>query len=331
MDFDKKILVLKQIADGFSITGKAISGIFRLEIENGVATYSISVINLSAVEGGSFYLFFMDDNRALYTFDLGKRPFSQTKSLMNCPSIRNGLSVGISFIKDDLPTLVAFARENKDSADVVELKKAIADKCFLDRKKYREKPVPPPENPPQAYNDEVVATENYYLNDKEMTEKLKIIAGFDDEYLRNQVGEGNFTGEKEAGKERESGTCFQDEANRGRSKDGFDEAPYYLTAKPELDALFEKFPAEEDLSRAVADSKWIRVYYSQDRYYVVGVVKEKGVEKYICYGVPAKYSPDPPDELKGFCSFIPLSVFDLKGDGYWMMFQDAITGNCVKK
>ena len=64
---------------------------------------------------------------------------------------------------------------------------------------------------------------------------------------------------------------------------------------------------------------------------IVGLVKEGGKEKYICYGVPAVYSKEPPKELKGFCSFIPLSVFDMKGDGYWMMFQDAVTGECIKK
>ena len=74
------------------------------------------------------------------------------------------------------------------------------------------------------------------------------------------------------------------------------------------------------------------VFYSvaENKFYVVGLVKENGVEKYICYGVPAKYSPEPPKELKGYASFIPLSVFDLQGDGYWMMFQDAQDGKCVK-
>jgi hypothetical protein len=64
---------------------------------------------------------------------------------------------------------------------------------------------------------------------------------------------------------------------------------------------------------------------------VVGLVLESGKEKYICYGVPCTYSKNPPKELKGFCSFIPLSIFDLTGKGYWMMFQDAITGEHVQK
>ena len=46
--------------------------------------------------------------------------------------------------------------------------------------------------------------------------------------------------------------------------------------------------------------------------------------------MPSVYSETPPKELDGYCSFIPLSVFDMKGDGFWMMFQDAVTGECIK-
>ena len=63
----------------------------------------------------------------------------------------------------------------------------------------------------------------------------------------------------------------------------------------------------------------------------MGVIKEDNLPKYICYGVPGAYSETPPKELDGYCTFIPLSVFDIMGDGFWMMFQDAITGECILK
>ena len=90
------------------------------------------------------------------------------------------------------------------------------------------------------------------------------------------------------------------------------------------------FPEEPALSKIIPESRWAKINYSSDKFYVVGVINENEKEKYICYGVPAKYSAKPPKELKGFCSFVPLSYFDMKGDGYWMMFQSAITGECVK-
>ena len=106
---------------------------------------------------------------------------------------------------------------------------------------------------------------------------------------------------------------------------------YYQKAKRELEEVFSRFPIEEDLVKIFPESKWCKVYYECEKYYVVGVIKENDEEKYICYGVPATYSPTPPKELKGYCSFIPLSVFALKGEGYWMIFQDAITGECIKQ
>ncbi len=324
MDFEKKILVLKQVVEGFSVNGRAVSGIFRLEIENGVATFSLSVINLSAVEGGCFYLYILDDKRTLFAFELGKRPFSHTKVLEVCPVVKKGLAVGVSFIKDNIPTLVAFASENDLSADMSEFKKTVLDKCITERRAKKTSTV-------QKYDDEVVATENYYLNDGDLSQKIAIIERIDDEYVRSQDGKSFYRGEETAEEKLAHGTSFQNETASRGSPIYNERNPYYRQAKPELDALFLKFPQDEALSLAVLNSKWVRVNYSETKYYVVGLVKENGKERYICYGVPAKYSPEPPEELKGFCSFIPLSVFDLKGDGYWMMFQDAITGECVKK
>ena len=123
----------------------------------------------------------------------------------------------------------------------------------------------------------------------------------------------------------------EDEEKLIQSQTYNDEHPYYQSAKDELDNLFRKFPTENSLSSVLPNSKFCRINYSADKYYVVGVVKEKNKEKYICYGVPSNYAEEPPKELKDYCCFLPKSIFNLKGDGFWMMFQDAVTGNCVKK
>ena len=335
MDFIKKVLVLKQLSNGFSTSNKPISGIFRLEIENGVATFSLSLINLSSVDGGCFYAFILDANGTLFPFELGKRPFSLTRVLEVCPDTRDGLAVGVSFIKDDLPTLIAFATENGKVNDLSNFKKAVIDRCIAERK-FRLKTTPEkPDSltspkPQEPYNDEVVATDNYYLNDTEFVRKLKIVESMDDEYLRNQNCKHDCRNDKETQKEFTDATVYENETSENFCKEYNEQNPYYRQAKPELDCIFAKFENEETLSRMVANSKWARINYSENKFYVVGVVKENGFEKYICYGVPAKYSKEPPKELKGFCSFIPLSLFDMKGDGYWMMFQSAVTGECVK-
>jgi hypothetical protein len=229
--------------------------------------------------------------------------------------------------------LIAFATENVKTIDMSDFKKAVIDKCITDRrfrlKTTIEKTEPTPPTP-EHYDDEVVATENYYLNDKDFIRKLNVIESIDDEYLRHKDSQPYCQSVQETQKEFPNDSCVQNETTPPQRQEFNEQNPYYNQAKPELDAIFNKFQTEETLSRMIADSKWARIYYSETKFYVVGLIKENGAEKYICYGVPARYSPKPPKELDGVCSFIPLSLFDMKGDGYWMMFQSAITGECVK-
>ena len=72
-----------------------------------------------------------------------------------------------------------------------------------------------------------------------------------------------------------------------------------------------------------------RLLLIEIEYYTVGLIYDQKKPAYICYGVPGKYSKEPPKELKGYCSYLPLSLFDLGGDGYWMMYQNADSGECV--
>ena len=370
MEFVKKVLVMKQITDGYAVPGKAVSGIFRIEAESDVATLFLSVINISSAGNGSFRLYFTDCKKRLYTFDLGKRPFSLTKSLDILPDLSGGISAGISYVCDGLPVLVAFARTPDSPFSVSDLKKMISEKCIEERKAYIEEQtrrererksskediaLPMTEHdgtPPSPlgaeaeyqiasetisqtpavvrYDDEVVATENYFEKDDDIKQKLELIKRLDKDYVRVENAVPSFGSEKEENKSGTHAYGFSDETDFGGGENFDEHSPYYDTVKDELFGVMEKFPAEEKLSASIPYSKWVKINYSDSKYYVVGLVKEHEKEKYICYGVPAKYSPEPPKELKGFCSFVPLSVFDMKGDGYWMMFQDAVTGECIK-
>ena len=194
--------------------------------------------------------------------------------------------------------------------------------------------------PSLAYDDEVVATENYYENDgenfenikKELDEKLKIISKKDENYVRTENGENACRGGKTPQEDGEDADFFEDEENAddGEGREN-SENPYFDRVKDNIEAIFKRFPEETGLKSALPKSRFARVYYSKEKYYVVGVIEDAdGKEKYICYGVPSKYSDTPPKQLDGFCSFLPLSLFKPLGDGFWMMFQDAVTGKCVK-
>lgn len=192
-----------------------------------------------------------------------------------------------------------------------------------------------------VYDDEVVATENYYEKDgdnfedikKELDEKLKLISKKDGNYVRIENGENACGIDKSPTKDDEETDFFKDEedADDGEGTAGDAKAPYFDRVKDNIEAIFKRFPEETGLKSALPKSRFARVYYSKEKYYVVGVIEDAdGKEKYICYGVPSKYSETPPKQLDGFCSFLPLSLFKPLGDGFWMMFQDAITGKCVK-
>ena len=108
------------------------------------------------------------------------------------------------------------------------------------------------------------------------------------------------------------------------------EGDFYSLIKEQLDELFSKFPADEKLGNLIENSKWVRVDYENNgREYVVGLIYENNKVKYICYGVPSKFSNGVPAELEEFSQWLPLDDNIPEGDGFYLMFQDALTGESV--
>ena len=340
--FSKKIIVLKQTADGYSTGNKPACGICRLEKENAILTVYLSLIGFTALSHGEYRLYIVSDDKTVTDRVLGKIPNSLTFSEQTELRLDKGVSVGIWTVKDDLPLLIAYQKSDdahlsaKDYATAV-INSVIADKKLKEREKeFAIIPTPPqtlptPQTPEpklqptenesservsatNVYNDEAVATANYYDLSDEIQQKLINIKKLSNEFVQDEENVNAYLNEQDA--------------ENGESRES---TPYYLSVKSELDGLFDKYPTETTLENNFEGSRFVKVYYSEDKFYVVGLIKENGKEKYICYGVPSKYRETPPKELAEYCSFVPLSIFDLKGDGYFMMFQDAVTGKCVRK
>lgn len=348
MQFEKKILVLKQIEEGYATLNKRVSGIARLECENNVITLFLSIINLKMAESGQYYFFILDKNKKLFEIELGQRPLSIIKTLYGSPNLSN-FCAGICFIDDGIPEVVAYAEGDKCLFSFSQFKKAVIDRQIeinKNKKKEQEQQTIINANTLSEnnlveqnceenkatdiiYNDEAVATENYFSTEEQIKEKLQLIDGWENDKLSTE-NELPFIREQEKANEIEKNfTSLKNEANDSCSQEFTQENPYFLTVKKELEEIFDKFSSVEELEKMFLESKFAKIYYAETKFYVVGIIKEDGKEKYICYGVPAKYSANPPKELEGYCSFIPLSIFDMKGDGYWMMFQSAITGECL--
>lgn len=343
MRFDKQVCVLKQLQTGFSPAGKSVGGIVRLESEGGSAAVHLSLINVTAKSSGEYALYVATKTGLYHRFSLGLFPSTFSAAFETEVKASDGFAAGLVYEDNGVPVTVAFAETENFSLGATNFKRAVLQRA-LDA--YAEKPAPAPAAVKSDnekikgesrgdYDDEAVATENYFSFEKDELSNLKEIINEngekEDEHVRAENGRSFRAGEKE---EKKGGTYrfIGEDAAESFGGEKYSEVnPYYLSAKKELDETFEKFPEDFSLKTYFPDSKFVKINYSAGRFYLVGVIKENKKEKYICYGVPEKYSEKAPPELEGYCTFIPLSVFDLQGDGYWMMFQDAITGECVKK
>ncbi|MGN1200684.1 MAG: hypothetical protein ACI4R8_00265 [Candidatus Caccovivens sp.] len=102
--------------------------------------------------------------------------------------------------------------------------------------------------------------------------------------------------------------------------------------KPQIDRLFENNPVEDKLQQLIPDSKFVKVEYEDDGdFYVFGLLYDENQNiKYVCYGVPAIFEQQPPKELSGYPIWLPLDKQNAQGFGYWLTYQDAVTGEPIR-
>lgn len=101
--------------------------------------------------------------------------------------------------------------------------------------------------------------------------------------------------------------------------------------KEQIDTLFQKYPAEDFLSEIIPNSKWVKVDYEEKgEYYVLGLIYEDDIIKYVCYGVPGMWEEEAPADLNGFCQWLPLDSNRPQEYGYWITYQNAESGESVK-
>lgn len=106
---------------------------------------------------------------------------------------------------------------------------------------------------------------------------------------------------------------------------------FYNEIKDQLNLLFEKYPEETFLTEVIPDSKWVKVDYEDDgNYIVIGLIYENDNVRYVCYGSPGQFSENPPPEFKGSSQWLPLDPDKPEELGYWIIYQDAETGESVK-
>ncbi len=106
---------------------------------------------------------------------------------------------------------------------------------------------------------------------------------------------------------------------------------FYNGIKDQLNILFDKYPEETFLTETIPSSKWIKVDYEDDGHYIViGLIYEEDRVQYVCYGSPGEFSEEPPKEFNGLSQWLPLDPDKPEELGYWIIYQDAISGENVE-
>lgn len=109
------------------------------------------------------------------------------------------------------------------------------------------------------------------------------------------------------------------------------EENFFDGIKNQIDGIFSKYPEEDFLPSIIPNSKWVKVDNGdENEYYVLGLVYQDDVVKYICYGVPGIYSDVPPKDLSGLCQWLALDSNKPYEYGYWITYQDAQSGETIQ-
>lgn len=110
----------------------------------------------------------------------------------------------------------------------------------------------------------------------------------------------------------------------------YDGTNFFYAVKPQLDEMFVRYPAEDRLNAIVPNSKWVRVDTDEGDYYVLGVLYDLSTPIFICYGIPGMRNVAPPREIADVCVWLPLSADEPDGGGFWIIYQSAENGKCVR-
>lgn len=104
---------------------------------------------------------------------------------------------------------------------------------------------------------------------------------------------------------------------------------FYKAIRTQLDEIFICYPPEEALNTIIPNSKWVHINCGKSDYYVLGLIYNEEKVLYICYGIPAVYKNKPPVELKAYCEWIPIEINAPRGNGYYIIYQDGVTGDTL--
>ncbi|MFI3163053.1 MAG: hypothetical protein R3Y65_01275 [Bacillota bacterium] len=115
-------------------------------------------------------------------------------------------------------------------------------------------------------------------------------------------------------------------ASKNTGRKSAKEGDFFSLAKPQVEKMLAKFPKEEFLEDVLDNSRWVKVDFSKDTSYAVGLIYADDLVGYIGYGVVGKLDNPPKFENP---QFVPFDITNPNGDGYFLIFQRADNGEKV--
>lgn len=103
----------------------------------------------------------------------------------------------------------------------------------------------------------------------------------------------------------------------------------------QLDEMFKENSKCPEVEALIPNSSWVNVDFDNEEenaHYILGKIFDEDKKlKYICYGVPAQNSADKNANIDlDYAQWLPLEPEKENSAGFYIMYQDAETGDTVK-
>ena len=95
------------------------------------------------------------------------------------------------------------------------------------------------------------------------------------------------------------------------------------------DEMFLLHPKDVELEALLPSSKWVKIKYNEEDFYSFGLLMAGDTPTHIMYAIKSDYNTKPPKEVEGICDFLPKDYSSLTGEGWWIIYQDIISGKPV--
>ena len=334
MAYEKRLCILKQVKKGFTADGAPLTGAVYAERLGEELTVTPRIAGLAPVKDGRYALALWAGGKSFCLELKGNEPLR----IPDAPSISSGFSAIVCFVRSGSVEPVAHGTCGSAPADFSEL-------LTVFEKRERKTPVPVSEkevDKADCFRGESVqepfrvSADNADGADEDIpgiAPSEDVQGRYDDEAIAStDYFDGVWKTSEDAG----AGACGQDEEKAAKDGCGTcaDEAggalhpfrlsrgsglTYYNEIAGKLHETMKKYPRDETLTSVFPHSEWVKTETA-----LLGIIYAEGLPRYLCVGMK-----EAPEAYRGVSVFVPVNHFT-ETEGYYIVFQDADTGEYVK-